>query len=300
MRNGKGFRLTLERRQSLLFYAFVSPFLIGFVFLFLYPFIQSIMFSLSELEIGSDGFVLNYIGLANYNYSLFISPDFLRTFLTSLGQMIAEVPVIIAFSFFTAVILNQKFKGRVLARLILFLPVILGAGIVLQLEQRDYITTVMQAGLEDARGLMVSPFLRDFFLQLRLPIWFLEFIVAAVDGAKRIISASGIQILIFLAGLQSVPVSLYEAAEVEGATGWERFWMITFPVLAPLIVTCMVYTIVDSFMAVDNGLLVLINDTAFATGQYGVSSAMSMLYFGAVSLILMITLKLVSGAVNRT
>lgn len=288
------FRLTLDSKRKLMFYVFTSPFIIGFLLFFLYPFIQSIIFSLNRLEIVQGGYRLNYIGLDNYRYSLLIDPKFTRTLVETIVRMLADVPLILIFSFFAAMILNQRFRGRLFVRLIFFLPVILSAGIILQMEQMDYITSIMQAGFDEVPGLFSSATLRNFLLQLRLPLGALEYIMDAVDRIPEIINASGIQILVFLAGLQSVPASLYEAATVEGATAWESFWMITLPMLSPLILTNIVYTVIDSFTSSTNQLVKLIQSTAFGGAGYGVSTAMAALYFTAVAVILAIMIKIVS------
>ena len=136
--------------------------------------------------------------------------------------------------------------------------------------------------------------LSDFLLQLKLPQGLLLYIIQGVEKVTEVIRASGIQILIFLAGLQSIPKSLYEAADVEGATGWENFWMITLPLLSPLILTNIVYTIVDFFISPSNPMIDFIQTNAFGGAGYGVSMAMSWIYFLVVGVILFITIGIIS------
>jgi ABC-type sugar transport system permease subunit len=293
------FRLTLQRRESLAGYMFTLPFAIGFVLFFVRPFVQSVVFSMSELAIVPRGYELIPVGVGNYRYSLFVHLTFVRTFVDQMVRMITEVPAVITFSFFAAVMLNQKFRGRMLARVIFFLPVILNAGIVLRIEQTDYITSVMSTADGGAGGGIFSmAALSGFFMQLRLPQGLLTYIMNAADALAAIIRASGIQILIFLAGLQSIPTSLFEAAEVEGATKWESFWKITFPMLSPLLLTNVVYTIIDSFTSPSNALVELIRNTAFGGGAgYGVSTAMACLYFLAVSVVMVIAIAIISPRV---
>jgi len=128
--------------------------------------------------------------------------------------------------------------------------------------------------------------LSTFLTYLQVPEKFMEYIALAVDGISSIINASGIQILIFLAGLQSISPSLYEASEVEGATAWENFWLITLPMVSPLILTNIIYTIIDFFTSTSNTLIQLIRNTTFQGAGFGVSAAMSWIYFGAICLIL--------------
>lgn len=286
-------RLTKGRREALTGILFTLPFAIGFVFFFLHPFWQSIRFSLSQLKIVSGGYILEGVGLANYRTALVVNADFLRVFVEAVGRILIDVPLIVIFSFFAANLLNQKFKGRTIARVVFFLPVILGAGIVLQMEQTDYIMGQLRSGAVES-GVLSGAVLRQFLYELRIPEASLDFVIEAVDRIPEIIRASGVQILIFLAGLQSIPRSLYEAADVEGFTGWECFWLITLPMLSPLILTNAIYTIIDSFTAPTNPLVKLVRETAFGGGGYGLSSAMGVLYFLAIAIILLIAGAIIS------
>jgi len=286
-------RLTKGRREALTGILFTLPFAIGFVFFFLHPFWQSIRFSLSQLKIVSGGYILEGVGLANYRTALVVNADFLRVFVEAVGRILIDVPLIVIFSFFAANLLNQKFKGRTIARVVFFLPVILGAGIVLQMEQTDYIMGQLRSGAVES-GVLSGAVLRQFLYELRIPEASLDFVIEAVDRIPEIIRASGVQILIFLAGLQSIPRSLYEAADVEGFTGWECFWLITLPMLSPLILTNAIYTIIDSFTTPTNPLVKLVRETAFGGGGYGLSSAMGVLYFLAIAIILLIAGAIIS------
>lgn len=265
---------------------FTLPFTLGFIFFFLYPFLQSVKFSLSSLTIVPDGYELEPVGWSNYRYALVVHVDYVRVFVETLWRTVCDVPLILIFSFFASTLLNQSFRGRALARMIFFLPVILGAGMVLRLEQSDYFMTALKEAQEATGGLLSGAFLRQFLQEIRIPLRVYNFIVDAVDRIPEIIRASGVQILIFLAGLQSVPRSLYEAANVEGASAWENFWMITLPMLSPLILTNAVYTVIDSFTAAHNELVVLIRETAFRGDGFGLSSAMGVMYFLAIAVVL--------------
>ncbi|MFW6270750.1 MAG: carbohydrate ABC transporter permease [Bacillota bacterium] len=283
--------ISLKKKRNLKGWFFISPFIIGFILFFLYPFIQAFRFSVSSLKIDSQGYELIFTGIQNYKYSLMVHGSYVRELVETIGQMLTNVPMILIYSFFAALLLNQKYKGRFMARVIFFLPVIMASGIVLRMEQGDLMMEAMQGGEENT---MLGPVLENMLFDLPLPVNFLEYIIAAVENIPQIIRASGIQILIFLAGLQSIPASLYEAADVEGATGWESFWMITFPMLTPLILTNIVYTIIDSFIAPYNELIELIRGEAFGGGGYGVSSAMAIIYFLAIAFIILLIGKFVS------
>ena len=289
----KSFRLTIKQRKKIGGYLFSLPFLIGFLFFFLYPFIQSFIFSLNKLELTPSGYLLHFTGLKNYYDAILVNPEFSRTFVETIADMAINLPLILTFSFFTAIILNQEFKGRTLARIIFFLPVIYSAGVVLRLEQTDYITEIMKSS--DQAGIFSSQTLKILFSQIKfLPDTAIQYVLSAIERFAEIIKASGIQILIFLAGLQSISPSLYEAAKVEGASGWESFWLITLPMISPLILTNTVYTIVDTLTVADNKLVQLIRKTAFLGEGYGMSSAMAIIYFAAIILLLAIVFKIIS------
>jgi ABC-type sugar transport system permease subunit len=293
MSKRRSFGMTLRQKRNYVGYVFVLPFIVGFLLFFLLPFIQSIEFSISELVIGRDGYELNYVGLRNYYQALFVSPQFREVFFGQVRQMMLNVPAILMFSFFAAILLNGEFKGRWLARVIFFLPVIMSAGIVLQLEKYDFMYDVGRAGGFSGTGIAGTN-LKLFLNELKLPVVFIELLVTAVENVSDIIRKSGMQILVFLAGLQSIPSYLYEACDIEGATAWERFWIITFPLMTPSMVANIIYSIVDSFTAGDNELVRFIHTTAFGGMGYGVSVAMSWLYFMVIAVILALVVAVTS------
>ena len=287
------FNLDLAQKRNLGGLFFTIPFLLGFLLFFLYPFIQSIIFSLSELKLDEMGFSLNFLGLGNYKEVLFVIPNFNRIFTETIVQTVFDIPLVLGFSFFASILLDQKFRGRTVARVVFFLPVILSAGVLLRLESQDYMSAMYGITAEET-GMFSAAILQDFLMDLKLPEGFLEFILQAINYLPEIIRSSGIQIFIFLAGLQSIPESLYEAADVEGATGWENFWLITFPLMTPIILVNVVYTVITSFTAADNELLNLIRETSFGGRGYGVGTAMSWIYFITIGIFLIIILSIIS------
>lgn len=289
-------RMSNKNRQRLGGYIFTLPFIIGFILFFLFPFLQAFKYSLNKIEFSTEGFSLVYQGLQNYRYILRVHPRFLRVFTETVLGMLRDLPLILSFSLFAAVILNQKFKGRFIARAIFFLPVILASGVIIKMEQADIASLL--AHTQAAKSLMFSgEALRSYLLETKLPVEFIDYILMAVNGIPTIIRASGIQILIFLAGLQSIPASVYEAARIEGASGWENFWLITFPMVSPLIITNTIYTIVDSFVSMDNQLVVMIKDTTFGGKGFGVSMAMSIMYFLAIFITLGVFYRIITKRV---
>ncbi|MBQ8639894.1 MAG: sugar ABC transporter permease [Lachnospiraceae bacterium] len=292
-------KLSLAGKDALAGYLFILPFLIGFFVIFLPMIAKSIQFSFSNMTVTSDGYVLETAknnGFEHYIRALTIDPDFNLDLLTAIGNIAAQVPLIIIFSFFAATLINQKFIGRTFARSVFFFPVILTSGVVLGLESSDLLVSAM--GETAAEGEGVASFL-DMVRLLReytsLPGSVITFLSNAVNGLYDIIVASGVQILIFLAGLQSISPSLYEASSMEGATGWESFWKITFPMISPLILVNCIYTIVDSFTNENNEMMNAIRTKIFSEVQYGYGSAMAWIYFVCIALILLV----VGGLISR-
>ncbi|MFW5786794.1 MAG: carbohydrate ABC transporter permease [Bacillota bacterium] len=258
---------------------FISPFLIGFLLFFLYPVIQSIIFSFNKLEIKSTGYQLNFVGIENYYNSLFVDLDYIQLLYETGIEIILQIPAILIFSLFIAVILNQKFRGRLIMRTIFFLPVIISTGVVAEMLMVDEMFGEIQTATEQIDELLLGGYAQPFLMELQLPEFFLEYIMNAINQIKQIIDSSAIPILIFLAGLQSVPSSLYEVADIEGATGWEKFWKVTFPLISPLLLTNIVYIIIDSFTRVDNDIVSDIVEGAWGGVGFGRSAAMAWIYF---------------------
>ncbi|RCW45498.1 carbohydrate ABC transporter permease [Paenibacillus prosopidis] len=285
-----GSKLTLSRKRSLLGFAFITPWLLGFLFMFATPLIQSVKFSFSKLTVAPTGYELEFMGLANFKDALFVDAVFNRILTQSVSEMALNVPMILFFSLFSATLLNQKFRGRVLARAIFFLPVILASNAISAAESAGLINLVGDASAVNEMGEGSSDYnILSMVMMLRevgLPASFVDYIVQAIIRIYDIITSSGVQILIFLAALQSVPGSMYEVAKMEGATAYESFWKITFPMVSPLILTNVIYTIIDSFSG--SPVTDLIFTTAFKTQNFGLSSAMSWIYTLIVSLILLI------------
>lgn len=284
--------MSYARRKAIGGFLFTIPFLVGFILFFLYPLGQAVQFSFHELALTGTTFELQPRGWENYRYALQVHPEFLRTFLDVLGQLTSRLPLVIGFSLYAATLLNQTFKGRGIVRALFFLPVIMGAGVIMRMEMDDYSALMFEASREGA--LFAGAAIRSLFENARLPDGFLDFVVTAADSLPLVIRASGVQILIFLAGLQAIPREIYEASDVEGATRWERFWLITFPMITPLVLTNVIYTIIDTFTAMNNEVVIMIRETSLIGAGYGAGMAMAMLYFIAVGLLLIAAYTLIA------
>ncbi len=290
-------RMTLRRRKAMLGILFVSPWLLGFLFLFLVPLYESFVYSMNSLTLVKGGFDTSYQGFAFYRELFQTHPTFNRVLTESITDIVINVPSIIIFSLFVATLINQKFRGRVFARAIFFLPVLLAAP-VLSLENSTEMNTIAFSitGASDEGGFLFTSFeLQRLLLEAGAGQGIINYITSSVDRIYEVISSSGVQILIFLAALQSISPSLYEAAKIEGTTGYEAFWKITFPMLSPILLTNVVYSIVDAYSR--NALSQMITDTAFQSLNFSLSAAMAWVYFLVVAAILLITTTLISRKV---
>ncbi|TQR45297.1 sugar ABC transporter permease [Paenibacillus popilliae] len=266
---------------------FIAPWLIGFLLLMAVPLVRSLLFSISHLSLTETGYKLSSVGFENYTKAFTVDPNFNRLLIEATMNMLANVPLIIFFSLFSAVLLSQKFRGRMLARAIFFLPVVLASGVIQGIDSSNYLAQMLgdvASSVEGNFSGLRSMGLRSLLIEMGMSGDIVFYLTSAVDRIYYIVAASGVQILIFLAGLQSISPSLYEASKIEGATGYEAFWKITFPMMSPLILTNTVYTVVDSFT--NNGVTGYIHRMAFRENNFGLSSAMSWAYFLIVSIML--------------
>lgn len=274
-------RLTLSQKRTISGYLFILPWFLGFLLFYVRSLFMTAQFSLSELtmDVVNGGYTLEWVGFDNFLYAFTVHGSFKQILTTSVMDMLIDVPLIIFFSLFMALMLNRKFPGRTLVRAIFFLPVILNAEAIV--DAVETATMMVATGVSassqemaaETAGMGMSYYI-DLFGNLMIPKQLLEYIVGAVDRITSIISASGVQIVIFIAALQSIPGTLYEVAKIEGATGYETFWKVTFPMVMPHIITNTVYTVVDSF--VDSDVVNLAYTTAFTDFNYGLSSVFSL------------------------
>lgn len=289
--------LSLIQKRNAKGFLFIVPWLIGFIAFYVRSLIMNIQFSLSDMTVqASGGYTLKWVGLENYKYLFRVHGSFKQVLTSSIGNMLIDVPLIIFFSLFIAILLNKNFKGRGFVRAIFFLPIIMGAGAVT--DALDLASTMMAGGVSstagevaDSASAMDITYFIELFKNLAIPDKLLDYVVAAVTRIKDIIQASGVQIIIFIAALQSIPGSMYEVAKIEGATAYETFWKVTFPMVMPHIITNIVYTVVDKFA--QSEIVELAYDTAFQYIQYGYSSAMSAVSTVIVCLILAIVVGLI-------
>jgi len=295
------YSLTLEGRNALAGYLFILPFIIGLLaFLFL-PILESLrmVFSDVNIDLVKNGFTMDFSGADNIKRVLMIDPEFNRLLVEEIGRMLLIVPAVIIFSLFIALILNQEFKARGFVRAIFFLPVILSSGIMIGLETNNTLLSSMAEIIKEGNQMKssITGVLEDILVSEGAASDFMGYIFNIVNQIYDIAMASGIQIIIFLSALQTIPPSMFEAAKIEGATSWECFWKITFPMVSPLILVNVVYSVVDYFIRTDNRVMEKIREAMMQRMEYGFSTAMAWIYFLAVIAIIGIAMSLISRKV---
>ncbi|MBR5520122.1 MAG: sugar ABC transporter permease, partial [Clostridia bacterium] len=291
-------KMDLMEKRNLAGYVFILPFVLGFLLIFLPSIVQSFRFSLSEIVIRADGtgYDLIHKGFTHYYDAFFTDVDFRVKLVETLRDIVINLPVILIFSFFMALLLNRKqFPGRTVFRIIFFLPVIIytgiasaagitsgGSGEVAEAAAQVFADPTlgnegMQSGVTSIIGMAMN--IQVIIQSLGLGQTLMDFIMLSISRLEWIIQSSGVQILVFLAALQGVPTSIFEAASVEGLTSWEMFWKITLPMISPQILVNTIYTVVDSFTNNRYEVLSYIQKVSFSNANYGFGSALSFIYF---------------------
>ena len=200
--------------------------------------------------------------------------------------MLLTVPLIMVFSFFMASILNNKFRGQTFFKVMMFIPIVTSLASSTSSVERQMDGFSEYKETFSVTAVSFTKQISEYLQNIGLSEEFSSGIISIADSVYGVISDSGIQILIMLVGMCSISPLLYEAATVEGATAWESFWKITFPMASPTIYTCLIYTIIDSFTDKGNGLISLISSTSFNAQNYSLASAMGWIYFLIVAVIL--------------
>ena len=269
---------------------FVSPWIIGFILFFAIPLVQSIYFAFCDVTMGVDGVKTTFIGLESFDTLINKDPDFTDQLFGSVGSIFYSLPVILLISVVLALLLNQKFRGRLFFRAVYFLPVIIATGVVVEIMFKSTSSELTGAGVSSS--LSDSMFsVDDVLLWLNLPSGAAKYVKLVINDIFNLLWSCGIQTVLFIAGLQSIPRTLYEASKVEGASKWEEFWFITFPMLGSVTLLVSVYTMVDLFTNRNNELVSAIYNM-MSSGTYDLTSTMLWIYFVIVGAVLGIILYL--------
>ena len=296
---------SLDVRKARAGWWFVLPFIIGFLILYLPIVFDSIKYSFHEIRIlTGGGFKLEWVGLQNYSDALFVDPSFVQTLTTGIRQLIIDIPAIVIFALFVAILLNGKVAGRAAFRAIFFIPVLLTTGLIADIDASNILMDSMEgseidtgAGTNTVSEIVSVMDVQALFSNMMIGTELVEYVVNLVNNIFNIINRSGVQMLIFLSGLQSISPSIYESCSIDGASGWETFWKITLPMVSPMILVNTVYTVIDSFTSSSNSVMSYISRVYQQANGQVLSSAMSWMYFLIVMLIIAVVAAILSAFV---
>ena len=287
-------KLSLEQKRARTGYLFILPWLLGLLFFFAVPILTSLMYSFSHVTIVQGGVNTRFAGLSYYKNALFSDERFIPLLVAALKEIAIQVPIIIIFALFISVMLNAEFYGRGLVRSIFFLPLMLSSSVLLSIINSDSYSGDVTGS---SSVFMVSSFsIGDILTQAGLPSGLIKYLTSVIDSIFTMTWQSGVQIILFLAALQSIPPSLKEAASVEGATAWEYFWKITVPMISPMILVNIAFTVIDTFTSYSNGVMEFVTSQA-SNLHYSFSSAVTWIYFVVISVILFVVIGLFSRKV---
>lgn len=268
----------LARREARIGLMFISPWILGALIFLAYPLVTSFRYALNNIRVSPLGMRFNFVGYGNFTQILMSDQEFPTEMIDYVVSTILSVPIIVVFALMISLMLNQKVKGKGIFRLIFFLPVIIVSGPILGMLNEEgagsitaidtqAITTAIKSFLPSALATPIS----EIFENMITILWY-----------------SGVQILIFLSSLQKIDPAMYEAAKIDGGSGWECFWKITLPTVKPMILLNCVYTVVFISNNDQNQIIELIKNAMFSGIEekgYGYASAMAWMYSVIVLLI---------------
>ena len=300
---------SLEKKTARGGYLFTLPFIIGFIVIYLPVVFESFLYSVTTIERinAGESYQLVWAGLANYREALFSDPNYSQILTAGLRQLVLDVPAILIFSLFIAVLLNQKMVGRAAFRAIFFVPVILSTGLIAQIDTSNtslmtYMSDTEGIGTNAAQTTSVAEIvsamdIESLFSNMKIGGGMAKYVSSILNNIYNIVNRSGVQMLIFLAGLQSISPAIYESCNVEGASAWETFWKITFPMISPMILVNFIYTIIDAFTSSTNSVMSYINQVYGEAGKDTLSVAMAWIYFAIVIVAVILAALLMSAFV---
>jgi ABC-type sugar transport system permease subunit len=259
---------------------FIAPWVFGFLVFVAFPLGYSLYMSFHQVKITVNSVNYTFIGLSHYREILIANGSLLyEELFPFLRESAMMIPIILVFSLLVAILLNLRFPGRTLFRVIFFLPVIFSSGQIVQ----EFIA-------QGEGSLSIMETLRiDYYLREYVPGAWVTPIQKVMSSFVLVLWYSGVQILIFLAGRQTLPASVYEASRIDGSGPWNTFWKITLPGLVPYIFLNLMYTVVDLFTFPSNPIVSRVNTT-----NYGSSSALAWIYFSIILTFVLLTLFLYS------
>ena len=266
----------IEQLKNHYGHMFTLPWLIGIIIFFIIPLIQSVWYSFAKISVVENGIETKFIGIDNYKQILEADPNYTKWLSSGITSFFYTLPLIILVSMVLAMLLNQKFVGRLFFRALYFLPVIIASGVVMTLIFQTTSSDMGSMGVSDTyTSNMFS--VNDIIGWLQVDGKVAEYVILVINKIFDLVWQSGIQTVLFLAGLQSIPSSLYEASKVEGATKWEEFWFITFPMLSQVTLLVAVFTMVE-IMTNTRSTIISNIYKMMSSGVYDETSAMIWFY----------------------
>ncbi len=293
-------KMGYEAKKSFAGFLFILPWLLGFVFIIVRALINSAAYSVSKTTITPGGMELDFIGFDYFVKAFRSDISFPRMLLSSVTDLVYTAPIVLAFSLFMAVILNQNFKGRTIARAIFFIPVIVGSGGIILSYMNDDVSSSLISGSRSAMLFSSGSFsMITALLEAGLSPDIVNIISNAISNIFDLTWKSGLQIVLFIAGLQSVSSQLYEAADVEGASAWEKFWKITFPMVMPILMVNLIYTIIENFTDYSNSVMQYVVNIGRDL-DFSYSSALSWIYFVIIGTIIALVYYFINRKITYT
>jgi ABC-type sugar transport system permease subunit len=292
-------KMTLAQKASWTGRLFVLPFYIGLLVFFVRPLIETLRFVFCDVKLDVGQYTATFNDFKNLTYIFTEDLNFTHNLISSVTNLFWQMPIIVLAGLFIAIILNSKFHGRTFVRAVFFLPVIVVTGtVVLIIQQDTAASSILSGDIVSGGTIQYSSGLQELLVKSGLNSQLVSAFTTVSDTMFNLLWKTGVQMIIFLAGLQSISPTLYEASAIEGATAWENFFKITIPMLSPIILVNIVYTIVDTFTDKSNLVMnqIMVNSSAVRLGW---AAAMSWTYFLFIGIILAIVMG-VFARINRS
>lgn len=283
------FGKTLEQRREAVGYAFILPWIVGVSLFFLYPLGQGVVLLFNKVEILSGRMLTEYVGLDNLRQVFLVDEMNLRLMAENVGQTLLNAVLIVLFSLIVAVLMNKPFRGRGFCRALLALPILVSSSVLMQVFHEDLLRTSITAGAQS--DMLQGQLLETLLVKLGLSLETVWRFSDVVDRIMDLIWQSGIQILLFMAGMQAVPSSYMEVCQIEGATPWQSFWRVTFPLIGPFLQLNFVFAVIDSFTLYSDPVIIKIQEY-FRSLEYSYGIALSLAYCVGILLLIGIALKI--------
>lgn len=284
-------KMPFEQRRQYVGVAFLSHWIIGVALFFVIPLMSAAWYVFCDVKFSSEGLIATFCGLENIREVYLTNAYPIQCIAGAIGNTVVDLIVISALSLFLAVLLNQEFPGRSVARTIFAIPIIVTSGTLLHLFRADLSASTM---LEESSTIFNGTGMEEILLSFGLGTEFIETFVGLINTALDLIWRCGVQTLLFLSGMQSIPTYLNEVCDIDGATAWQKFWKITFPLVTPFLLINVIYTIVDSATYYDNPVMKEVG-WKFDALEFGYCNSLSFGYCIVTLILVAIVYKLLAS-----